>query len=117
MVAANYAAQRSELAKSIGLGRGRTVAAAAKRAGFASAIGAVTTASDEARLAAAATVRPRPRPMLLAPGPHRRGGRQARLVGCRRDGTDRRREAGQAPPREIRGPARSAELPGGLAAM
>ncbi len=32
MVAANYAAQRSELAKSIGLGRGRTVAAAAKRA-------------------------------------------------------------------------------------
>ncbi|MGX7706752.1 MucR family transcriptional regulator [Methylobacterium sp. Gmos1] len=32
MVAANYAAQRSELAKSIGLGRGRNVAAAAKRA-------------------------------------------------------------------------------------
>jgi predicted transcriptional regulator len=32
MVAANYAAQRSELAKSIGLGRSRPVAAAAKRA-------------------------------------------------------------------------------------
>ncbi len=60
MVAANYAAQRSELAKSIGLGRGRTVAAAAKRA---SSDAVVTAPVADAKPASAAAPEAAGRPV------------------------------------------------------